>query len=256
MVMTFTAQPLLWKGLQPWAGKCAVSTTSENWKPYENDKRKNSVSSAKDLTCLQLFDPCVKVLNNRVKCEELETEVCFKWLLHMLYNSMPLLVSPTFNIVEFPSSIAATFINLRSEFSFFISLLCRPWSVLPFTWCGLKWTLSIRRQMRFLFQNIKHLHYIPAFIVYHLLSQWCHTDTAPAQLHNHICLINREFLSVMLFPTLLSSGFTLVPSWFHLFILLSTLLSMSLPLISPVAGFQHFSEHAFLPGVHTNMYMG
>lgn len=37
-----------------------------------------SVSSAKDLTGLQLFDPCVKVLNNRIACEELETEVCFK----------------------------------------------------------------------------------------------------------------------------------------------------------------------------------
>eukprot|EP00066_Takifugu_rubripes_P019952 XP_011609218.1 PREDICTED: cohesin subunit SA-1-like isoform X2 [Takifugu rubripes] len=38
-------------------------------------KRIAALSGAKDLTGLQLFHPCVKVLNNRVACEELETEL-------------------------------------------------------------------------------------------------------------------------------------------------------------------------------------
>lgn len=116
-----------------------------------------------------------------------------KWLLHMQYNSMPLLVSPTFNVeLQLRSSISEV------HFFFFISLLCRPWSVLPFTWCGLKWMLSIRRQLRFLFQNIKHLHYISAFIVCHFLSQLCHTAAAQS-CHE----LSDKSSYVALFPTLL-----------------------------------------------------
>lgn len=36
------------------------------------------VSSAKDLTGLQLFDSCVKILNNRIEVNDFEPEVWFK----------------------------------------------------------------------------------------------------------------------------------------------------------------------------------
>lgn len=46
----------------------------------EHTQKKKSicVSSAKDLTGLQLFDSCVKVLNNRIEFNDLEPEVWFK----------------------------------------------------------------------------------------------------------------------------------------------------------------------------------
>lgn len=146
------------------------------------------VSSAKDLTVLQLFDSCVKVLNNRIEFNDLEPEVWFKWQLRVLICLNPVPV----NICSCCQHLGVDFqlCPLISELSIF-SLYQLIVSALKCAAFHLMWAKrnAVYSTPTEVCISWHRLHFCFHIVCPFLPSPWGH-DTAAAPLHNNMsCLI-------------------------------------------------------------------